>query len=149
MITIRQLLATKSQDLYTVSAGDTVAAALELLARHRIGALMVMDGERLEGIVSERDCALKVTLPGRAASSVQVGEIMTRSVITVLPSQPLEDCMQQMTERDIRHLPVVEGGRVVGMVSIGDVVKEVLRQQRYLIQQLESYIRGAYTGGGR
>jgi CBS domain-containing protein len=149
MITIRQLLATKSQDLYTVSAGDTVAAALELLARHRIGALIVMDGDRLEGIVSERDCALKVTLPGRAASSVQVGEIMTRSVITVLPSQPLEDCMQQMTERDIRHLPVVEGGRVVGMVSIGDVVKEVLRQQRYLIQQLESYIRGAYTGGGR
>lgn len=149
MITIRQLLATKSQDLYTVSASDTVAAALELLARYRIGALMVMDGEQLEGIVSERDCALKVTMRGRAASEVQVGEIMTRSVITVLPSQPLEDCMQQMTERDIRHLPVVDGGRVVGMVSIGDVVKEVLRQQRYLIQQLESYIRGAYTGGGR
>lgn len=149
MITIRQLLATKSQDLYTVSASDTVAAALELLARYRIGALMVMDGEQLEGIVSERDCALKVTMRGRAAAEVQVGEIMTRSVITVLPSQPLEDCMQQMTERDIRHLPVVDGGRVVGMVSIGDVVKEVLRQQRYLIQQLESYIRGAYTGGGR
>jgi len=149
MITIRQLLATKSQDLYTVSASDTVAAALELLARYRIGALMVMDGEQLEGIVSERDCALKVTMRGRAAAEVEVGEIMTRSVITVLPSQPLEDCMQQMTERDIRHLPVVDGGRVVGMVSIGDVVKEVLRQQRYLIQQLESYIRGAYTGGGR
>lgn len=149
MITIRQLLATKSQDLYTVSAGDTVAAALDLLARHRIGALMVMDGEQLEGIVSERDCALKVTMRGRSAGEVRVGEIMTRSVITVLPSQPLEDCMQQMTERDIRHLPVVDGGRVVGMVSIGDVVKEVLRQQRYLIQQLESYIRGAYTGGGR
>lgn len=149
MITIRQLLATKSQDLYTVSAGDTVAAALDLLARHRIGALMVMDGEQLEGIVSERDCALKVTMRGRSAAEVRVGEIMTRSVITVLPSQPLEDCMQQMTERDIRHLPVVDGGRVVGMVSIGDVVKEVLRQQRYLIQQLESYIRGAYTGGGR
>ena len=149
MITIRQLLATKSQDLYTVSAGDTVAAALDLLARHRIGALMVMDGEQLEGIASERDCALKVTMRGRSAAEVRVGEIMTRSVITVLPSQPLEDCMQQMTERDIRHLPVVDGGRVVGMVSIGDVVKEVLRQQRYLIQQLESYIRGAYTGGGR
>ena len=143
MITIRQLLATKSQDLYTVSAGDTVAAALDLLARYCIGALMVMDGEQLEGIVSERDCALKVTMRGRSAGEVRVGEIMTRSVITVLPSQPLEDCMQQMTERDIRHLPVVDGGRVVGMVSIGDVVKEVLRQQRYLIQQLESYIRGA------
>jgi len=149
MITIRQLLATKSQDLYTVSAGDSVASALDLLARHRIGALMVMEGDRLDGIVSERDCALKVTLRGLAATEVCVGDIMTRSVITVLPSQPLEDCMQQMTERDIRHLPVVEGGRVVGMVSIGDVVKEVLRQQRYLIQQLESYIRGAYTGGGR
>ena len=149
MITIRQLLATKSQDLYTVSASDTVAAALDLLARHRIGALMVMEGEQLEGILSERDCALKVTMRGRMATEVTVGEIMTRSVITVLPSQPLEDCMQQMTERDIRHLPVVDGGRVVGMVSIGDVVKEVLRQQRYLIQQLESYIRGAYTGGGR
>ncbi|MFN7753917.1 MAG: CBS domain-containing protein [Pseudomonadota bacterium] len=149
MITIRQLLATKSRDLYTVSATDSVAAALDLLARHRIGALMVMEGDRLEGIVSERDCALKVTMRGRMATEVTVGEIMTRSVITVLPSQPLEDCMQQMTERDIRHLPVVDGGRVVGMVSIGDVVKEVLRQQRYLIQQLESYIRGAYTGGGR
>jgi CBS domain-containing protein len=108
-----------------------------------------MDGPRLVGIMSERDCALKVALPGRRAEETRVSEIMTHTVVTVEPGQPLEDCMQQMTERDIRHLPVLDQGRVIGMVSIGDVVKETLKQQRYLIQQLESYIGGGYTGGAR
>ena len=139
MITINQLLASKSSELFTISADDTVTTALAIL----------MDGESLMGILSERDCALKVALPGRRAEETRVSEIMTHTVITVAPTQPLEDCMQLMTERDIRHLPVMEAGRVVGMISIGDVVKETLKQQRYLIQQLESYIRGAYTGGLR
>lgn len=149
MITIQQLLASKSSELFTISADDTVTTALAILSARRIGALLVMDGESLKGIMSERDCALKVALPGRRAEETRVSEIMTHTVITVAPTQPLEDCMQLMTERDIRHLPVMEAGRVVGMISIGDVVKETLKQQRYLIQQLESYIRGAYTGGLR
>jgi len=149
MITIQQLLASKSSELFTISADDTVTTALAILSARRIGALLVMDGESLKGIMSERDCALKVALPGRRAEETRISEIMTHTVITVAPTQPLEDCMQLMTERDIRHLPVMEDGRVVGMVSIGDVVKETLKQQRYLIQQLESYIRGAYTGGLR
>jgi CBS domain-containing protein len=149
MITIKQLLASKSSELYTISADDTVTTALAILSARRIGALMVMDGPRLVGIMSERDCALKVALPGRRAEETRVSEIMTHTVVTVEPGQPLEDCMQQMTERDIRHLPVLDQGRVIGMVSIGDVVKETLKQQRYLIQQLESYIGGGYTGGAR
>ena len=149
MITIKQLLASKSSELFTISPEDTVTKALAILSARRIGALMVMDGTSLVGILSERDCALKVALPGRRAEETRVSEIMTHTVVTVAPTQPLEDCMQQMTERDIRHLPVMEAGQVVGMVSIGDVVKETLIQQRYLIQQLESYIRGAYTGGAR
>jgi CBS domain-containing protein len=149
MITIRQLLASKSSELFTIAATDSVAAALGVLAGRKIGALLVMDGRQLVGILSERDCAIKVALPGKRADETLVSEIMTRTVITIDPSQPLEECMQQMTDRDIRHLPVMDEGQVIGMVSIGDVVKETLKQQRHLIQQLESYIRGAYTGGGR
>ncbi len=149
MITIKQLLASKSSELFTVSATDTVTTALASLAGRKIGALLVMDGTQLVGILSERDCALKVALPGRRADETLVSEIMTRTVITIDPTQPLEECMQTMTDRDIRHLPVVDAGLVIGMVSIGDVVKETLKQQRHMIGQLESYIRGAYTGGVR
>jgi CBS domain-containing protein len=149
MITIKQLLASKSSELFTVAPTDTVSAALAILASRKIGALLVMDGRDLVGIVSERDCAIKVALPGKRADEMLVSEIMTRTVITIDPRQPLEECMQEMTDRDIRHLPVMDDGLVIGMVSIGDVVKETLKQQRHLIGQLESYIRGAYTGGGR
>lgn len=146
MITIKALLEAKSRELFSVGATHLAAEALELLAKHKIGALMVMDGERLVGIVSERDFAIKVALPGKNAREIRVGEVMTGAVITVDPKQSLEDCMQQMNDRDIRHLPVVEGGKVIGMVSIGDVSKEMLKQQQQMIRQFESYIRGGYTG---
>jgi len=146
MITIKALLEAKSRELFSVSATNLAAEALELLAKHKIGALMVMDGERLVGIVSERDFAIKVALPGKNVHETRVGEVMTGSVITVDPKQSLEDCMQQMNDRDIRHLPVVEAGKVIGMVSIGDVSKEMLKQQQQMIRQFESYIRGGYTG---
>ncbi len=97
------------------------------------------------GIVSERDCAIRVALPGKRADETRVKDVMTSNVITVDPSKTLEECMKQMNDRDIRHLPVVVGGAVIGMVSIGDVSKQMLKQQHLLIQQLETYIRGGYT----
>jgi CBS domain-containing protein len=144
MITIRQLLEGKSRELFFTTATEPVSAALAVLAQKKIGALLVMDGERLVGILSERDCALKVALPGKRAEDVRVGDIMTSSVITVDPTRTLEECIQQMNDRDIRHLPVLEEGKVTGMVSIGDVSKEMLKYQFQLIGQLESYIRGGY-----
>ena len=142
MITVRNILAVKPADLFVVSATDSVHTALEMLARHKIGALMVTSGSDLVGIVSERDCAVKVTLRGLTARAVTVGEIMTADVITVDPTKHLEDCMREMTARDIRHLPVTEDGRILGMVSIGDVVKAVIREQELHISYLETYIKG-------
>jgi len=142
MITVRNILAAKPERLFIVSADDSVHFALQLLAEHRIGALMVTAGERLVGIVSERDCAIKVALPGLNATEVKVGEIMTADVITIEPTQRLEDCMQEMTARDIRHLPVMERGAIIGMISIGDVVKATIREQETHIEYLETYIKG-------
>lgn len=146
MITVRNILLAKPSARHLVTADDTVLTALALLAEHRIGALMVMAGEALVGIVSERDCALKVALHGLRASEVKVGEIMTRDVITIDPAQRLEDCMKEMTARDIRHLPVLENGAIVGMVSIGDVVKAMIREQETHIAYLETYIKGHGLG---
>ena len=142
MSTVENIIGRKSGELFLIGAGQSVKAALELLSQHKIGALMVTDNDTLVGIVSERDCALKVALPGLSADAVTVGEIMTRDVITVDPSQRLDDCMREMTERDIRHLPVVKDGRTVGMVSIGDVVKATIREQQNHIGYLETYIKG-------
>ncbi len=142
MVTVRNILAAKPARRFVVSADDSVHLALQLLAEHRIGALMVTSGDQLVGIVSERDCAIKVALPGLKATEVKVGEIMTRDVITIEPTQRLEDCMQEMTVRDIRHLPVLENGGVVGMISIGDVVKATIREQETHIEYLETYIKG-------
>ena len=144
MINIKDLLAAKSSELLTTHPGETVSAALRILDGRKIGALIVMDGEKLVGILSERDCAIKVALPGRQASDVRVSEIMTSTVITVDPSQTLEDCMTLMNNRDIRHLPVLESGRVIGMVSIGDVSKELMKDQRQLILQLEAYVHRGF-----
>jgi CBS domain-containing protein len=144
MITIRQLLEAKSRELFTTTATEPVSAALTVLAQKKVGALLVMEGERLVGILSERDCAIKVALPGKKAEDIRVGEIMTSTVITVDPTKTLEACMQQMNDRDIRHLPVLDEGKVIGMVSIGDVSKEMLKYQHQLIGQLEQYIRGGY-----
>jgi CBS domain-containing protein len=117
-----------------------VLEAIRLMAERHVGALLVMEGETLSGIISERDYARKVILLGRSSADTPVRDIMTAPVTTVQPETPVEECMQIMTERRVRHLPVMEGGRVVGMVSIGDLVKAVIAEQQQQIEQLESYI---------
>lgn len=145
MIQVREFLSSKSGDLFAVSPDDSIASVLAILAQRRIGAVLVLENQRLVGILSERDCAIKVCMPGLSADSTRVRDVMTAAVLTVGPDQPLEDCMELMIARDIRHVPVVSGDRVIGMISIGDVVKETLKQQRWLIGQLHAYIGGTYT----
>jgi len=149
MIKVRELLSAKSSELYTVTPEDSVATAMNILAERRIGAVLVIDQGRLVGILSERDCAIKVCLPEAKASATCVRDVMTAAVLTVGPDQPLEDSMELMIARDIRHVPVVEHDRVIGMISIGDVVKEQLKQQRWLIAQLQAYIGGTYTAASK
>jgi CBS domain-containing protein len=144
MISIHELLEKKQRQVYSVHESDKVSSALGLLAEMRIGAVLVMDGEKLVGILSERDCAIKVCLPGKRADETSVADIMTRTVVTVEPKDSLETCMQQMNDRDIRHLPVVDGGKVVGMVSIGDVSKELLREKLELISYMETYVNRGF-----
>jgi len=140
MITVRQLLDKKGRQIFSIVPGAAVLEAIRLMAERHVGALLVMEGETLSGIVSERDYARKVILMGRSSAGTPVRDIMTVAVVTVQPETPVEKCMQVMTERRVRHLPVIEGGRVVGMVSIGDLVKVVIAEQQQQIEQLESYI---------
>jgi CBS domain-containing protein len=142
MITVAQLLASKPRALYSVEPDDPVLEAVKRMAEHGIGALLVMQGEKLAGIVSERDYARKVILMGRSSSDTPVSQIMTASVITVTPGQSVQECMALMTNHRCRHLPVVQNGAVVGMLSIGDLVRAVLEEQKQAISDLEQYIRG-------
>jgi CBS domain-containing protein len=140
MTTVRQLLDGKGRAIYSVGPEDPVLQAIKLMAERHVGALVVMKAEELLGIVSERDYARKVILMGRSSDDTPVKDIMTSQVVTVAPNQSLDDCMRLVTERRIRHLPVVEAGKVVGMISIGDLVKAVIEDQQRTIEQLESYI---------
>jgi CBS domain-containing protein len=140
MSTVRQLLAGRTA-LYSIAPEAPVLAAIRAMAEHRVGALLVMQGESLVGIVSERDYARKVILLGRASADTPVRTIMSAPVLTVTPEDTVNHCMQLMTDRHVRHLPALENGRVLGMVSIGDLVKAVIAEQRAQIEQLESYIR--------
>ena len=130
MINVRQLLDRKGRQVFAIAPGAAVLDAIRLMAERHVGALLVMEGETLRGIVSERDYARKVILMGRSSADTPVRDIMTAAVITVEPETPVEKCMQIMTERRVRHLPVIEGGRVAGMVSIGDLVKAVIAEQQ-------------------
>ncbi|MBS0387972.1 MAG: CBS domain-containing protein [Proteobacteria bacterium] len=140
MATVAQLLGQKPKGLFSVAPDAPVLEAIRAMAEHGVGALLVMQGEQLAGIVSERDYARKVILMGRSSSDTPVSQIMTAQVITVAPSQSTQQCMQLMTDRRVRHLPVVDAGRVVGMLSIGDLVRAVLAEQAQTIEQLEHYI---------
>ena len=140
MTSVRQLLDRKGRQVFSIAPGTPVLDAIRTMAERHVGALLVMEGEKLSGIVSERDYARKVILMGRSSADTPVRDIMTAGVITVQPETPVEKCMQIMTERRVRHLPVIENGRVVGMVSIGDLVKAVIAEQQQQIEQLESYI---------
>jgi CBS domain-containing protein len=140
MATVRMLLDRKARAIYSVEAQAPVLEAIRLMAEHHVGALLVMKGAALEGIVSERDYARKVILCGRSSSDTPVRDIMSSPVLTVSLDDTIEKCMRLMTERRVRHLPVVEAGGVLGMVSIGDLVKAVIAEQQHQIEQLESYI---------
>ena len=142
MKTISHILDRKGHDVWQVAPGDSVYEALRTMAEHDVGALIVMDDGVLAGIISERDYARKVILEDRRSQDVTVGEIMTSPVTTVGPDQHVEECMALMTEHRIRHLPVVEEGSLVGVISIGDVVEAVIGDLTTLVDQLERYVRG-------
>lgn len=142
MRTVRQLLDGKSPGAVTVDASDPVRAAIECMAKHYIGALPVLSDGKLVGIVSERDYARKVVLMGRKSTETDVRTIMSAPVISVGPHQTVTDCMMLMTDKRIRHLPVVEDGELVGVISIGDCVKAVIDEQRHEIEDLRRYIAG-------
>jgi CBS domain-containing protein len=142
MNNVRQLLQAKGESLWSTTPGTSVFDALKLMADKNIGSLVVLEGERLVGIFSERDYARKVILKGKTSREITVAEIMTSEVFSVRPDQTIVDCMQLMTEKRVRHLPVVDAGRVVGIISIGDVVKSIISDQRDTITPLEEYITG-------
>lgn len=143
MKTLKQLLAEKRRPLAVVAPNDTVFHALTVMAQHDVGAVLVLDGEQLVGIFSERDYARKIILHGKSSRETLVKEIMSDKVAYVTPGQNLEQCMALMTEKHFRHLPVInEEGTVVGLISIGDLVKETISSQQFLISELERYISG-------
>jgi len=146
MATVRDMVRKKGYEVFTITPEATVFEALNLMAEHNIGALLVMTGEEdIKGIVSERDCIRKVDVMGRSAKDTRISEIMTSDVITVDANQPLEECMSLMIDKNIRHLPVCEGKELLGLLSVRDVLREVIEVQQMMLTQLERYI----TGGGR
>ena len=142
MPTAHDILRSKGHAVRSVRPTDTVLAALGVMAEHDIGAVLVLDGERLAGIFTERDYARKVVLAGRSSKDSPVSAVMTAHVVCVAPHRSVDECMGLMTEKRVRHLPVVDHKRVVGVVSIGDLVKETIAEQQYTITQLQSYIAG-------
>lgn len=143
MITVEKLLADKPQHtLWSVTPNHMVIEALEIMAEKNIGALVVMDGDRLAGIFSERDYARKGIIKGRKAKSTPMTDVMTANVFTVTPQMGINDCMKLFSEKRIRHLPVVDQGKVVGLLSIGDIVNAIIQEQSHHIQFLEQYITG-------
>ena len=140
MKTVAQLLALKPGGIFAVAPQDTVLDAIKLLAEKNVGAVLVMEGTRLVGMFSERDYVRKVDLKGKSPAHTPVSEVMTREVVFVTPAHTNEDCMALMTDKRIRHLPVVADDQVVGLLSIGDLVKDIIFEQQFIINQLESYI---------
>src|SRR5579863_2559642 len=143
---VSSLLRRKNPAVWSISPESTVYEAIELMAEKHIGALVVLDAGKLEGIVSERDYARKVILKGKHSQETCVREIMTTPVLFVRPEQSIDACMRAMTANRVRHLPVLEGERVMGMVSIGDLVNWIILSHEQTIHQLQSYITGAYPG---
>jgi len=135
----------KGSDVYSISPESTIYEALEAMAEHNTGALLVMQGEKMVGILSERDCVRKVDLQGRNSRETKVTEIMTKDVITVGCDQPLEECMHLMQNKGIRHLPVYDNQELMGFVSVRDMLGEMIEMQQIMLHELERYI----TGGGR
>jgi CBS domain-containing protein len=142
MKTARDLLREKGTQVYATSPEASVYDALQQMAEKNIGALIVFEGERLVGLISERDYARKIVLKNKFSRETAVSEIMSRDVVTVSPDRNLEECMEVITARRVRHLPVVEDDRVLGIISIGDIVKGIIEHKEFVIEQLEYYIKG-------
>ena len=143
MKTVNQLLEGKGENVWSANPQMTVYEALEMMSEKNVGALVVLEGEKLVGIFSERDYARKVILKGKSPMDTLVGDIMSRKVTCVRRDQSIEDCMALMTDKRVRHLPVLQDNRVVGIISIGDVVKDIISEQEFIIEQLENYITGS------
>lgn len=137
---VRHILNSKGNEIWHITSEDSVLDAIKLMAEKKIGALLVMDNDNLSGIISERDYARKVILQGKSSRETPVKEIMSAEVVITNPAETVEKCMSLMTDNRIRHLPVVENGKVIGVLSIGDLVKAIIAEQQFQIEQLESYI---------
>ena len=144
MITIKELLKKKSGDIWSISPQASVYQALELMAQKEVGALLVIENDKLVGIFSERDYARKIILKGKASKDTAVGELMTTSVYYVTPDNTLEEAMALMTSKHIRHLPIMNQGKLSGIVTLGDVVKKIISEQKLTIDELENYVTGGY-----
>lgn len=142
MTTVNIILGNKGNQVWSIEPGAQVFEALEMMAEKNVGALLVIEEQNIVGIMSERDYARKVILKGKSSKSTPVSEIMTSEVLYVTPSQSIEECLALMTIKKVRHLPVLENDELVGIVSIGDVVNEIISEKMLLINQLEKYIRG-------
>ena len=143
MTAVADILKSKSDNtVHAIAPGDSVLDALQRMAEKRIGALLVMEGETIVGIVTERDYARKIALLGRTSAATLVRDVMTADMMYVRPTQTSQECMALMTENRLRHLPVVDGARLVGLISIGDLVKDIISEQQFIIEQLEHYITG-------
>jgi CBS domain-containing protein len=145
MINVRDLVRQKGSRVFAVAPDASVLDALKMMAEQNTGAVLVMQADKVVGILSERDCVRKLELAGRTASGARVDDIMTSNVLYVEASQSLDECMAVMIDKNIRHLPVYEGSKLLGVISIRDVLKEVVDYQQFMIAQLEHYISGART----
>ena len=139
---VKDVLDVKDRRIWSIESSASVYDAMRLMADKEIGALMVMEGTKLVGIISERDYARKVILQGRSSGSTQVKEIMTARLVYAHPEEQIEECMALMTEKRVRHLPVIDEGKLLGVISIGDLVKSIIDEQTFVIEQLERYISG-------
>lgn len=142
MKSVKQLLSSKGHNVWAIRPQASMYDAIKLMADKEIGALLVMDTSQLVGIVTERDYARKVVLQGKVSKQTPVEDIMTTNVLCARPEQTVEECMALMTEKRVRHLPVLEGEGVVGLISMGDLVKAIIEEQQFIIEQLEHYISG-------
>jgi len=142
MQTVRDILKAKGTDVWSVEPNATVFEALQRMAEREVGALVVMQGTQIVGLMSERDYARKIILHGRASPTTLVKEIMTSPVMYIHLDQAIEECMSLMTEKRMRHLPVIENGKLVGLISIGDIVKSIITDQQFIIEQLVRYVSG-------
>ena len=144
MNSVGQLLKQKGNNVWTISPNKTVYQALEFMAEKDVGALLVTEGDKVMGIFSERDYARKIILKGKSSVNTTISQLMVKEVIYVTPNQSIDDCMALMTENRIRHLPVIEDGKLIGLVSIGDVVSHIISIQEFKINELKKYITGSY-----